>query len=165
MRHLPCSAQSLFPLLWLSIAVVMEGGCVSQDRYVITHEELLRIKQEAQPIEVVSAVRASDHKPVNVKVAALQEQTLAPHGDGTFSIRARGNNPTITAGSVLTWTGTAISLIGTVLVAVGKVKENQTLFYVGGISALCAEPLMWAGTGLWIYGAMRPPYEVPLPQP
>jgi hypothetical protein len=165
MRHLPYAAQSLSYLLWLPIAVVMGSGCVSQDRYVIPHDELQRMKQANQPGEVVSAVRLSDHKPVKVKVAALEEQTLAPHGDGTFSIRAKGHNPAITAGSVLTWTGTAISLIGTALLAVGKVKDNQALFYIGGISALSAEPLMWTGTGLWIYGAMRPPYEVPVSAP
>ena len=72
-------------------------------------------------------------------------------------------NRMITAGSILTWIGTAVSLAGTVMVAVGKVQDSTPLFYAGGISALAAEPIMWTGTGLWIAGAMRRPYAVPPP--
>ncbi|MBL9044909.1 MAG: hypothetical protein JNM83_25095 [Myxococcales bacterium] len=72
-------------------------------------------------------------------------------------------NRMITAGSVLTWIGTAVSLAGTVMVAVGKVQDSTPLFYAGGISALAAEPIMWTGTGLWIAGAMRRPSEAPPP--
>ena len=72
-------------------------------------------------------------------------------------------NRMITAGSVLTWIGTAVSLAGTVMVAVGKVQDSTPLFYAGGISALVVEPIMWTGTGLWIAGAMRRPYAVPPP--
>lgn len=72
-------------------------------------------------------------------------------------------NRMITAGSILTWIGTAVSLAGTVMVAVGKVQDSTPLFYAGGISALAAEPIMWTGTGLWIAGAMRRPSEAPPP--
>lgn len=140
-------------------------GCTSQERYLIAHTELAAAKNasaDTAPV-AVSATRERDRQPVYVKLSALQKETLVPHGDGTFVIVARAKNPMITAGSVLTWIGTAISLLGTSLVAVGKVQENTTLFYLGGISALSAEPLMWTGTGLWIAGAMRRPYEVTVP--
>lgn len=158
------SHRALF-LTTLLCPIVLSAGCVSEDRYVIQHHDLAQVQQSAQRSELVNAVRASDRKPVRVRVLALQQETIAPHGDGTFQVRARAKNPIITAGSVLTWTGTAISLIGTAIFAIGKVKDDQALFYLGGISALSAEPLMWAGTGLWIYGAMRPPYEVPVSAP
>lgn len=155
-------SQSYPALFRLSLlcSFFLAQGCVSQDRYVIQHEDLARITAASQPGALVSAVRTADRKPVQVKISALQHETIAPYGDGTFQVVAKAKNRIITAGSVLTWTGTAISLIGTAIFAVGNVRDDQALFYLGGISALSAEPLMWAGTGLWIYGAMRPPYEV-----
>ena len=155
---LPIRSYTILLVAGLIGGLVPHSGCASQERYLVTRQELdASLDGAAHP--AIAATRQKDRQPVYVKVSTLQRQTLVPHGDGTFQIVARAKNPMITAGSVLTWIGTAISLVGTTLVAVGKVQDNTLLFYVGGISALSAEPLMWTGTGLWIAGAMRRPYE------
>ncbi len=155
------------PYRLLLVACLIGGaashtGCATQERYLVTQAEL-DSSLDGTARTAIPATREKDRQPVYVKVSALQRQTLVPHGDGTIQIVARAKNPMLTAGSVLTWIGTAISLTGTVLVAVGRVQDNTSLFYLGGISALSAEPLMWTGTGLWIAGAMRRPYETPAP--
>lgn len=156
-------------LVLLAISLSVSVGCVSHERYVLDRTVAEQIGTATagtttgpapEVPEYVSAVREKDRRPVFVKTASLQKETLTPLGTDSFRIEARGINRLITAGSILTWVGTAISLAGTAIVAVGKLQDNTPLFYAGGITALAAEPLMWTGTGLWIGGAMRLPFEV-----
>ena len=159
------TAAPALPCLWL-----LSVGCVSQERYVLSRSigEQVGTNSSAAdatpPVpDVVPAVRERDRRPVFVKTAALQKETLSAHGEDSFRIFARGNNRLITAGSILTWAGTAISLVGTAVVIAGKVQDSTPLFYAGGITALSAEPIMGVGTGLWIAGALRLPFEVSKP--
>lgn len=141
-------------------------GCTSHERYVIERsavDSLVTPRDGVATPRAIAAIRERDRRPVYVKSSALRRETLTPHGPDSYRVEARAINPMITAGSILTWVGTAISLTGTVLLAVGKVQDNNPLFQAGGIAALSAEPLMWTGTGLWIGGALRRPYEVPPP--
>jgi hypothetical protein len=61
----------------------------------------------------------------------------------------------------MVWIGTAISLAGTVIAIAG----SGDLRFAGEITALSAEPIMLTGTGLWIAGAARRPFEVPPGRP
>lgn len=163
---------------WTLLGVLLTG-CYSHESYVLSQaqvEQLSRPELQSDPeAQAIRAVRTSDHKSVWVKsealrpaLSALAPQALGANAQaplGAVSIPVRAYNPKITAGAALTWIGTGISLVGTVLVAVGKVQDNSPLFYAGAISALAAEPLMWTGTGLWIAGALRPPFETSTPRP
>lgn len=151
-------------------------GCVSHERYLISRSELVAVAQartqgnaEGNPPDgavdtetgSVPAVRVKDQKPVRVRTRALRFDPARLPETELISIEARALNRMVTAGSVLTWIGTAISLVGTGLVAAGKLRGDDGLFVVGGVMALSAEPIMWTGTGLWIGGALRRPYEAP----
>lgn len=167
-RH--ATRVTTWALLGFSLA-----GCYSHESYVLSRAQVDSLAQPdsqlQSPPQAILAVRESDHKSVWVKTdalrsaaSALNQQQLGLNTAAiSVSIPVRAYSPKITAGAALTWIGTAISLVGTVLVAVGKIQDNSTLFYAGGISALAAEPLMWTGTGLWIAGALRPPFETTAP--
>lgn len=139
-------------------------GCYSHDSYLLTREQVDAAAQE--PAAAIQAERVSDHKRVWVKTEALRQAASSaspqPASD-LVSVSLRAYSPKISAGAALTWIGTGISLVGTVLVVVGKIQDNNPIFYAGGITALAAEPLMWTGTGLWIAGALRPPFETAAP--
>lgn len=158
------------------VLFALGAGCVSHERYLISRSELVAVAQartqgnadgngpdfvaDAMPASV-PAVRVKDQKPVRVRTSALRFDPARLPDTEIVSIEARALNRMVTAGSVLTWIGTAISLVGTGLVAAGKLRGDDGLFAIGGVMALSAEPIMWTGTGLWIGGALRRPYEAP----
>src|SRR5262249_47783017 len=76
-------------------------------------------------------------------------------------VQVRVKNPMLTAGVVLTCVGTVISVVGSaIFFATWNPSPAQTdLHNAGGITALAAEPLMWAGPILWPLGIQRPPHE------
>lgn len=164
-RSVQIARTAVWPALPCSL--LLSVGCVSEERYVLSRsigEQVGTAATAAQPMaDSVPAVRERDRRPVFLKTSALQKDTLTAHGEDSFRIVARAPNRMITAGSVLTWVGTAISLVGTAVVIVGKVQDSTPLFYAGGITALSAEPIMGIGTGLWIAGALRLPFEVTKP--
>jgi hypothetical protein len=153
----------------LSFALIAVGaGCVSHERYLISRSELVAVAEQRAAGNAdesrsnsVPAVRQRDHKPVRVRKSALRYDVTRLPDTELVSIEARALNRMVTAGSVLTWIGTAISLIGTGLVAAGKLRGDDGMFVIGGALAIGAEPIMWTGTGLWIGGALRRPYEAP----
>jgi len=156
--------------------LVVGAGCVSHERYLIRRSDLVAVAEQRAAgntegklpdsvadsvADSVPAVRKQDHKPVRVRASALRYDVARLPDTEIVSLEARAINRMVTAGSVLTWVGTAISLLGTGLVAAGKLRSDDRLFIVGGAMALSAEPIMWTGTGLWIGGALRRPYEAP----
>jgi hypothetical protein len=160
---------------WLIALCIVNGaaaGCVSHDFYLISRAQLasadpaesrgIRPGQtvDAVPVEL-PALREDDGRRVLVKVSALDFRTATPVSEDAMRVQARGPSRLITAGWVLTFIGTAVSLTGTALFAVGKVQDNNPIFYAGAFSAIAAEPIMWTGTGLWIAGALRRPYDRP----
>lgn len=143
-------------------------GCVSHERYHISRSELVAVAQartqgnaDENAPDSVPAVRVKDQKPVRVRTSALRFDPMRLPETEIVSIEARALNRMVTAGSVLTWIGTAISLVGTGIVVAGRLRGDDGLFAIGGVMALSAEPIMWTGTGLWIGGALRRPYEAP----
>jgi hypothetical protein len=160
-------------LLVSTLLLLSMPACVSHDRYVISRSELDGlVEQNAKgaPPPVISAVREQDGKAVRVRTAALLLDSVsvpatqaqgATKGPEAVAITARAKNRMVTAGSVLTWIGTGISLIGTALFIAGKVTGNDPIYYAGAFTTISAEPFMWTGTGLWLRGAIHPPYELP----
>jgi hypothetical protein len=151
-------------------AILSAAGCSSHERYLITRAQVEALAQAAEGSTppALPAVRESDHKSVWVRTDALHLSagTLSnPTVSGeTLAIEVRAPNRKISAGAALTWIGTVVSLVGTVLFAVGKVQDQNALFYAGAFTALAAEPIMWTGTGLWLSGALHPPFETSPPR-
>ncbi len=168
---------------WLQVAGVSAGlsGCSSHDWYVVS--PLQRAAQLAaaeahgtapaaaaptagtsrapQDSAWVLAERRSDGQRVWLRTSAVDwsgAATLPGHRDGLL-VRARAYNPALTAGSTLTWVGTAVSLLGSGLFLAGRVRGDEALFLAGSLTALTAEPVMWAGIAYWLAGTMRPPQE------
>lgn len=139
-------------------------GCSSQADYLIDRAVLAA--QAPQALDaIIPARRAADGQSAHVRLRALDLSSSTSVDLNTVRVLARARNPLVTAGSVLTWIGTAISLGGTFVAVAGKGRGDDGLFLIGGITALAAEPLMLTGTGLWIAGANRRPYEVQTPIP
>lgn len=113
----------------------------------------------------IQAVRRSDGQSVWLRPAAIDWRTATAVPGAKLQVRASASNPALTAGSTLTWVGTAISLVGSGLFLAGRVRGDEALFLAGSFTALAAEPIMWAGIGYWLAGTLRPPYESPSPSP
>ena len=113
----------------------------------------------------IQATRRSDGQPVWLQSAAIDWRTATSAPGATLQVRASAKNPAVTAGSALTWVGTAISLVGSGLFLAGRVRGDEALFLAGSFTALAAEPVMWAGIAYWLAGTLRPPYESSSPSP
>ena len=105
--------------------------------------------------------------PAQVKAAALVSGRELSSDGGRVVIETRARNRLLEAGHALTWIGSAISIAGTALFlpnVLRRTPEEEQRFLIGGPIALGAEPIMWAGTALWVLGTMRPPQEGPMPR-
>jgi hypothetical protein len=96
-------------------------------------------------------------RPVLVRGSTLEIDDAALSGN-SLEVKSRAPNRMMTAGSALTWIGTAISVAGTVLFLGFSDFDKH---WAGAGLALSAEAVMWTGTGLWIGGAGRHPQELP----
>jgi len=166
----------LFAVLPVSLVASL-SGCFTHEWYVVPRhapsehsaspagsQPALRPSEAAASAPIwTAAQRRSDDKKVWVRSAAIDWTTASSLGDQGLLVRARAYNPAVTAGSTLTWLGTAISLLGSGLFLAGRVRGDEALFLAGSLTALSAEPVMWAGIGYWLAGTMRPPFESPRP--
>jgi hypothetical protein len=136
-------------------------SCTITDRYLVTAETARRL--EAMPVveraaTAVPAIR--DGKRVFVRGSALEvspEIHDARASQNFPAVKARAPSPMMTAGSALTWIGTAVSVAGTVLFFTFSDGDRH---WAGAGLALSAEAVMGTGTGLWIAAAARHPQEV-----
>ena len=138
-------------------------GCVSHERYTVSRAELVTVAElraQGRAPQAIAALREQDGKAAAVRLSALRYDPNRLPNTELVSVEARAKNRLVTAGSVFTWVGTAISLFGTGLFAAGRLRSDDGLFLIGAVMSLSAEPIMWTGTGLWIGGALRRPYEV-----
>lgn len=146
-------------------AALTLNGCWVSERYLITPEQLDQARQvpaseattTALPVHRYAgpAGRGQAGKAVFLRAEALVLAQPEPGGPPAV-VRSRRYSPVVTAGAVLTGVGTVISVAGTILYFAG----SGDLHTVGGVVALSAEPMMLAGTLMWIFGILRPPQEV-----
>jgi hypothetical protein len=129
-------------------------GCTISDRYRISDEDARRVRAMTPEERAATAVPATrDGKPTWVRASALDFSDA----DASKGVRARTRSPMMTAGSTLTWIGTAISVAGTVLFFTFSDGDKH---WAGAGVALSAEAVMWTGTALWIVAAGKHAGEV-----
>lgn len=160
MKALP--APLLRATLLLTLALTL--GCVSRHEYDFAPGVLERAAALPPAARERTAVpaRSPSGRAVHVRVSALPAEALDAPRPGRHAARVK--NPMLTAAVVLTCVGSVISVVGSVIFFATWDAPAGTpsgdLHLGGGISALAAEPLMWAGTILWPLALMRPPHEV-----
>ena len=155
------------------------GGCWVTERYITTPEQRVQAAQlpAGDPTVTVLPVHRYKKTPgrevgkaVFLRADALaqgQEEpgsalppgaatAVAESGGAPVVIRSRRYSPVVTAGATLTGVGSIISVVGTIIYFTSTGDNNLA----GGIVALSAEPMMLAGTLMWIFGILRPPQEV-----
>lgn len=162
----------------LALSVLGLSGCSTHEWYVVPSTARVSAAQALNPQPAsdtaattepivdpaadpawVPAVRRSDGRSVMLRSSAIDWRTATSAPGVPLLVRASAKNPVVTAGSTLTWVGTAVSLVGSGLFLAGRVRGDEALFLAGSFTALAAEPVMWAGIAYWLAGTMRPPYE------
>jgi hypothetical protein len=136
--------KALWPL-------VLASACVVRGRYLVERDDRARLEAlpaEARARAAVPAVRADDGRRVWLRAAAL-------HGDDT-RVDTVERSAMVSWGAALTWIGSALSTVGTVLFF----TTGGEAHIAGAALAAAAEPAMGIGAVLWPLGLVRPPPEV-----
>jgi hypothetical protein len=128
------------------------AGCVTSRDYVVDGAQL------SSQAEILPGARAKDGRPVGVRAWTIDRASASDAGAGRVKVTARALNRKLIAGSVLTWVGTAISITGTAML-VASWNDHGPLYTTGWVLAPVAEPIMIAGTVLWILALQHPPME------
>jgi hypothetical protein len=131
------------------VAALLLAGCTVGHAYTVDRAAL------ASGIDPIPAVRIQDGAAVRVHAADIDRSSLRVDGERP-TVKTRRYSPMVTAGSVLTWIGSAISIAGTTMFLATNTGD---VHLAGLILAPSAEPLMIAGTVLWIVGLIRHPEE------
>ena len=151
------------------------SGCFVTERYIATPEQVTQAAQvppgeaHSTALPVYRYRKTAGHevgKAVFVRADALAGSQpepglllatgTSPTAVSPLVLRSRRYSPVVTAGATLTGVGTVISVVGTIIYFTSTGDTNLA----GGIVALSAEPMMLAGTLMWIFGILRPPQEV-----
>lgn len=154
-------------------------GCWVTERYIATPEQRVQAAQvpagdsdlTVLPVHRYKNVPGREvGKAVFLRASALVQGQDEPglavspgpavavpdSGSTQVVLKSRRYSPVVTAGATLTGVGSIISVVGTIIYFTGSGDTNLA----GGIVALSAEPMMLAGTLMWIFGILRPPQEV-----
>jgi len=134
------------------VLVLALAGCVTSREYVVDGAAL------SSGAQLLPGVRARDGRAVSVQAWTVDRASAADAGQGQVRVRARAFNRKLVAGSVLTWVGSAISIAGTAML-VATWNSGGPLYTTGWVMAPTAEPIMIAGTVLWILALKHPPME------
>jgi hypothetical protein len=138
--------------------IILLCNCIITDRYLIDADVARRA--QALPASTDTPIVATRQgKPVLVRSSTLDFRDARASGN-SVEVKARAKSPMMTAGSALTWIGTAISVAGTALFFAYSDGDKH---WAGAGLALSAEAVMWTGTALWIVAAGKHPQEVAPP--
>ena len=127
----------------------------------VPHAYLIAPENAAPKQASINAVRVKDGRSVVIRGETIDPLGALPQPDGRVRVVSRGKSRMVTAGSLMTWIGSAISIAGTVVFFVGYARNDSTLMQAGYITAPSAEPIMITGTVLWVLGARAHPQEIP----
>jgi hypothetical protein len=134
------------------------AGCLTGDHYYVAQTALDAADRLSPDERAHTALPARERK--TGKTAFVRSSTIDERGaveNGEVAIRARAPSRMILAGSILTWVGSAISIGGTLM----WLLTSKGPVYDAGIGLTAsAEPIMIAGTVLWIVGGLRHPETV-----
>jgi hypothetical protein len=135
----------------LALAAQTLSGCM------VRHDYLVRDEQLSSGAPVIPAQRVKGGDAVELDAQTLTTRT--PLGDGTTRVTSAKRSRMVDAGIWLTWIGSGISIVGSGLFFAG-LGSRDARYDVGLVMAPSAEPLMIAGTVLWVLGLKRHPQEV-----
>lgn len=139
----------------LLLALQALTGCYSHERYLLDTATLAgaqRLSAADRSRAILPAHRVENDKAVHVRLSTLQLDQAKPFDNTHVAVPSHTLNKMVTAGSIMTWTGSAISVAGTIAFAIfgGNIHHQDAL--TAGLVALSAEPIMLTGTVLWILG-------------
>jgi len=143
----------------LALAFTVTTACSVGDRYVIASDTLAAIQTltpEARKKTVAPAIRQKGGWNVDVRTDAFSLHEAATRSDGQVAIPTRMFSKKIQLGNVLVWIGTPLSIAGLCMVIFG----HDAVRWSGIALAGAAEPVMIAGTVLWVKGSNAHPQEV-----
>lgn len=134
-------------------------ACSVGDRYLIAPETLAAIQAltpEARKQTVAPAIRQKGGWNVTVRTDAFSVPEATTRPDGQIAIPTRMRSKKIQLGNVLVWIGTPLSIAGLCMVIFG----HDAVRWSGIALAGAAEPVMIAGTVVWVQGSNAHPQEV-----
>jgi hypothetical protein len=138
----------------LVAACVLLSACVVAPHYVVNRADY----DSGAP--AIPARRVKGDVPVTLASDAILRDKTVPLDDARLRIRAGRKSGKVLAGHILTWVGTPISIVGTILFLT-DLDLRGAQFITGLVMAGAAEPLMIAGTVVWIQGSREHRGEVP----
>jgi hypothetical protein len=138
----------------LALACVLLSACVVAPHYVVTRTDY----DSGAP--TIPARRVKGDLPVTLASDSILRDKTVPLDEARLRVRAGRKSGKLLAGHVLTWIGTPISIVGTILFLT-DLDLRGAQFITGLVMAGSAEPLMIAGTVLWIQGSREHKGEVP----
>jgi hypothetical protein len=135
-------------------------ACTVGDRYLIAPQTLAQLgtmSPEQKAKTVLPAVRQKGGDAAFVKADAFSLREAVTRPDGQVAIPTRTHSRRIVLGSTLVWIGTPLSIAGLCMVIWG----HDAVRWSGIALAGAAEPIMIAGTVVWVKAANGHPQEVP----
>ena len=134
-------------------------GCSVGDRYLIASDHFTAL-QIMTPTErdrhAVPAHRIKNGQVAFVRANSFSLQEGQPRTEGQVAIPTRLPSRRIKVGNALVWVGTPLSIAALLMVILG----HDAVRWSGIALAATAEPVMIAGTVLWVQGANAHPQEV-----
>jgi hypothetical protein len=143
----------------LALIVLMSSGCSVGDRYLVAPATLAAI--EATPAEqragtAAPAVRQKGGWNVAVRSDTFSLREAAPRPGGQVAIPTRMHSRRLVLANALVWTGTPISIAGLCMIIFGR----DAVRWSGIALSAAAEPVMIAGTVIWVRTSLTHPQEV-----
>ena len=135
------------------LLAMLLSGCMVPHKYFVDEKDLGLLP--------IPAVRIKDGAHVRLRTDTIDLTSTVRPASGPLTVVARAKSRMVTAGSLMTFIGSAISIAGTIVFFVGYSRNDATLMKAGYISAPSAEPIMITGTVLWVLGARSHPQEIP----
>lgn len=135
-------------------------ACSVGDRYVVAPETLASIHAlsiQQRENTAAPAQRAKDRRAADVRASTFALAEAQPDAEGQVVMQTRMPSRRLTLANVLVWTGTPPSIAGLLMVIVGR----GAVRWSGLALAAAAEPVMIAGTVLWVKAANAHPQELP----
>jgi hypothetical protein len=140
--------------------LVLLPACTVGDRYLIAPATLAAVQArppEARAQLAVPAVRQKGAEAVEVRADAFSLPEAIARPDGQVAIPTRLPSRRLVLGSALVWIGTPLSIAGLCMVIWGQ----GAVRWSGIALSAAAEPIMIAGTVIWVKAAQARPQEVP----
>ncbi len=142
-----------------ALVMTTATACTVGDRYLVPAETWARIQAiplDLRPHTVAPVQRVKKAMPANVMTSAFSPGEAQAQPDGAYIVPTRMHSRKLVLGSTLVWIGTPLSLAGLAMVIWG----SGAVRYSGIALSTAAEPIMIAGTVLWVQAANSHPQEV-----